>query len=103
MDRSTPCALDHRTAVRAVGPAALDLLLPTAAGERPKPASPAAARRTVSGTSLLRQPAHGGHPGREPQTHPAADGYPGDRSSVPETELEPTGGRPRDLPVPAAR
>src|SRR5580704_11570284 len=103
MDQSTPCVLDHRTTVRAVGAAALDLLLSAAAGERREPACPAAARRTVSGTSLLRQPAHGGHTGGEPQTHPAADGYSGNRSSVSETELEPSGGRPRNLPVPAAR
>src|ERR1035437_7452901 len=103
MDRPATCALDHPTAVRTAESAALDLLLPAAAGERREPAPDAAARRAVSGMSLLRQPPHGGHAGGEPQTRPAAHGDYGNRSSLSETELEPPGAGSRDLPIPAAR
>src|ERR1022692_2528513 len=103
MDRPATCALDHPTAVRTAESAALDLLLPAAAGERREPAPDAAARRAVSGMSLLRQPPHGGDAGGEPQTRPAAHGDYGNRSSLSETELEPPGAGSRDLPIPAAR
>src|ERR1035438_4175347 len=103
MDRPATCALDHPTAVRTAESAALDLLLPAAAGERREPAPDAAARRAVSGMSLLRQPPHGGHAGGEPQTRPAAHGDYGNRSSLSETELELPGAGSRDLPIPAAR
>src|ERR1022692_3699448 len=87
MDRPATCALDHPTAVRTAESAALDLLLPAAAGERREPAPDAAARRAVSGMSLLRQPPHGGHAGGEPQTRPAAHGDYGNRSSLSKPNL----------------
>ena len=45
----------------------------------------------------------GGHAGREPQAHPAAHGYYGNRSPLSEIGFEPPGTEPRDLPLPAAR
>src|ERR1022692_782208 len=99
MDRPATCALDHPAAVRTAESAALDLLLPAAAGERREPAPDAAARRAVSGMSLLRQPPHGGHAGGEPQTRPAAHGDYGNRSSLSETELEPPGAGSRDMGI----
>src|ERR1700683_3869863 len=103
MDRSRTFALDHRTAVRTAGSAALNLLLPAATGERREPAADAGTRRAVSGIPFLRQSPDGGHAGGEPQTRAATIGYSGNRSSLSETELESAGGRSRDLPVPAAR
>src|SRR5215472_355846 len=103
MDRSATSALDHPTAVRTAGSAALDLLLPAAAGKRGESASDAAARRMVSEVPLFRQPSHGGQVGSEPQTRPATNGYSWNRSSLCETQFEPPGARSRDLPVPAAR
>src|SRR6185436_16768910 len=102
MDRSTTSTPDRAAAVRTAGPAALDLLLPAAAGERGESASAAATRRAVSGLSVLRQPPHGRHAGGQPQTHPAADAPSRSRSSLSQTELEPPGAGPRDLSVPAA-
>src|SRR5579872_6896368 len=103
MDRSTTSAPECSAAVRTAGRASLDLLSPAAAGERGEPASAPAARRAVLGLPIFRQPSHGRHAGGKPQTHPAADAHSGYRSALPETELEPPGARPPDLPVPAAR
>ena len=103
MDRSATSAPEHPTAVRTAGPAALDLLLPAAAGERGEPAPAAAARRAVPGVPVLRQPAHGGHVGGQSQAHPAADAHSGHRGPVSETQFEPPGAGPRDLPVLTAR
>src|SRR5215472_3538739 len=103
MDRSTTSSPERSAAVRTARRAALDLLSPAAAGERGEPASAPAARRVVPGLSVLRQPSHGRHPGGQPQAHPAADAHSGHRSSLSETELEPPGSRPRDLPVSAPR
>src|SRR5215471_15305997 len=103
MDRSPTSALECAAAVRTARRASLDLLSPAAAGERGEPAAAPAAGRAVPGLPILRQPSHGRHAGGQPQTHPAVDAHSGHRSSLPETELEPPGSRPRDLPVPAAR
>ena len=101
MDRSTTPAADGSAAMRTVGSTAFELLLPAAARERGEPASAPAARRAVPGSPVLRQPAHGGHAGGQSQAHPAADADSVYRSPVSETEPEPSGGGPRDLPVPA--
>src|SRR6266571_1246317 len=90
------------TAMRTARVAALDLLLPAAAGERGEPAPAAAAGRTLPGVSVFRESPYGGHAGGEPQTHPASDADSGNRSSLSETELEPPGVRPRGLSVPVA-
>src|SRR5450759_5871590 len=103
MDRSTTSALERPTAVRTARSAALHLLLPAAAGERREPAVAPAAGRTVPGMPVFRQPPHGHHAGGQPQTHPAADAHRRHRGPLPQTELEPPGAGPRDLPVPAAR
>ena len=103
MDRSTTSAAERPTAVRTAGSAALDLLLPAAAGERGEPAPDAPARRVVPEVPVLRQPQDGRRAGGEPQTHPAADAHSGHRSSLPQTELEPSGAGSPDLSVPAAR
>src|SRR5579872_2963210 len=103
MDRSATSAPDRAAAVRTARCAALDLLPPAAAGERGEPAPAAAAGRVVPGLPILRQPPHGLHAEGQPQAHPAADAYSGYRSSLSETELEPSGSRSRDLPLPAAR
>src|SRR6266853_3573122 len=54
MDRSTTSAAHCATAVRTAGSAALDLLLPAAAGDRGEPAPDAPARRAVPEMPVLR-------------------------------------------------
>src|SRR6202163_1011370 len=103
MDRSATSAPDRPPAVRTARGAALDLLLPAAAGERRKPEPAPAARRVVLGLPILRQPPDGRHAGSEPQTQPAADAHSRHPSPLSQTELEPSGAGPRDLSVPAAR
>src|ERR1700680_3946438 len=103
MDRSATSAPDRPPAVRTARGGALDLLLPAAAGERRKPEPAPAARRVVLGLPVLRQPPDGRHAGNEPQTQPAADAHSRHPSPLSQTELEPSGARPRDLSVPAAR
>src|SRR5687767_2270114 len=103
MDRSSTSVPDHPTAVRTAGSAALELLLPAAAGERREPAPAPQARPVVLEAPVLRQPQDGRRAGSEPQTHPAADAHSGYRSPVSQTELEPPGAGSSDLPVPAAR
>src|ERR1700704_3718040 len=103
MDRPTRSAPDRSAAMRTVRRAALDLLLPAAAGECGESAPAPATGRVVPGLPVLRQPQDGGYAGGQPQAHPAADADSGNRSSLSETELEPSGGWPRDLSVPATR
>src|SRR5271168_406670 len=103
MDRSATHAPEHRTTVRTAGAATLHLLLPAAAGERREPAPAPAAGRVVYGASVFRQPPNGGHAGGEPQARTAADAHPWHRSSLSQTESEPSGARPRDLSVSVAR
>src|SRR5215831_2570708 len=103
MDRSTTSAPDSSATMRTARCASLDLLSPATAGERGEPASAPAPRRAVLALPVFRQPSHGRDAEGQPQTHPAADAHSGHRSALPETELEPSGARSRDLPVPAAR
>src|ERR1035438_4741425 len=103
MDRPTTSASDRAAAVRTARRAALDLLLPTAAGDRGEPAAAPAAGRTVFGMPVLRQPPHGRHAGGQPQTDAAADAHRRHRGPLPQTELEPSGAGPRDLSIPATR
>src|ERR1700676_3832761 len=103
MDRSHSPTPQHSTAVRTAGSAALDLLLPAAAGERGEPASAPPTRPTVSEVPVLRQPQNGIRTGGEPQTHPTADAHSGYRSPVSQTELEPPGAGSRSVSVLAAR
>ena len=103
MDRSATSVPQHSTAVRTTGSAALDLLLPAAAGDRGEPAPDAPARRAVPEMPVLREPQDGRRTGDQSQTRPTADAHSGHRSPLPQTELEPSGARSPDLPVPAAR
>src|SRR6266852_1488382 len=103
MDRSTTSAAHCATAVRTAGPAALDLLLSAAAGGRGEPAPAPPARRAVPEMPVLREPQDGRRTGDQSQTRPTADAHSGHRSPLPQTELEPSGARSPDLPVPAAR
>src|ERR1700735_4196500 len=103
MDRSHTPAPQHPTAVRVVGSAALDLLLPAVAGERGEPSTAPPTRPTVSEASVFRKPQNGRRVGGEPQTHPTADAHPGHRSPLSQTELEPSSAGSSDLPIPAAR
>src|SRR6266404_6596713 len=103
MDRSRSSAPQHSTAVRTAGSAALNLLPPAAAGERGESKSAPPARPVVPEAPVLRQPQDGRRAGGEPQTHPAPDAHSGHRSSLPQTQLEPSGAGSPDLPVPAAR
>src|SRR6516165_8596900 len=103
MDRSASSRVERPTAVRTARTAAFDLLLPAAARKCREPAADAEAGRTVSGVAVLRQSPHGGHARGEPQAHPAADAYSGDRSSISETRFESSRAWPRGLSVPAAR
>src|SRR5689334_4873647 len=103
MDRSTTSRSERPTAMRTAGVAALDLLLPAAAGEPGEPASATQTRRAVHGVAVLRQPSHGRRAGGESQANPAAHADSGNRSSLSETELKPPGARPRGVSVLAAR
>src|SRR6478672_6833939 len=103
MDRSATSAPDRAAAVRPARRAALDLLLPAAAEERREPAAAAATGRTVFGMPVLRQPPDGRHAGGQPETYAAAHAHRRYRSSLPQTELEPPGARPRDLSVSATQ
>ena len=103
MDRPPTPALDRPTAVRTAWTTALDLLLSTATGERRESATAPTTGRVVPGIPILWQPADGGHARSQPQAHPAADAYSGNRSSLSETGFKPSGARPRDLSLPAAR
>src|SRR2546428_4327171 len=102
MHRPAISRCECATAMRTARVAALDLLLPAAAGERGEPASAASAGRTLPGISVLRQPPQGGHAGHEPQAHPAADADYGNRSLLSKTALEPPDAEPRGLSLPAA-
>src|SRR5579864_988604 len=102
MDRFPTSALDGSAAVRTARRTAFHLLLPATAGERRKPAPAPAARRIVSGLPVLWQPPHGRHAGGQPQTHPAVVTHRRHPSPLSQTELEPSGARPRDLSVSAA-
>src|SRR3954452_5621932 len=103
MDRSRSSAPDHSTAMRVVGGAALDLLLPAATRERGNPASTAQTGPTVFEAPVLRQPQNSCRTGSEPQAHPASDAYPRHRSPLSQTESQPPGAGASGLPVPAAR
>src|SRR5580658_2015901 len=101
MDRSRPSTPQHSTAVRAAGRAALDLLLPAAAGKRGEPAPDAKAGSVVHEAPVLRQPQDGRRVRRGTPSRPAADANFGDRSALPQTPPESPSSRPPDLPVPA--
>src|SRR5215472_7596340 len=103
MDRSSTFRSQRPAAVRTARAAALDLLLPAAAGERRAPASVAEARRVVPGSPVFRQSSHGCHAGSRAHAYPATDADSGDRSAVSKTESEPSGKGPRDLSVLVAR
>src|SRR5712692_2929602 len=103
MDRSATSAPQHSAAVRTAGSAALDLLLPAAAGERREPAPAPPARPTVHEAPVLRQPQDGRRAGGEPQAHPATHAHTGHRSPLSQAELEPPRAGSPDLPVPTAR
>src|SRR5689334_10257431 len=103
MDRPTTSAPDRAAAMRTARRAALDLLLPAAAGERGESAPAPTIGRVVLGLPVLRQPQDGGQAGSQPQARPAADADSGNRSPLSETPFEPSSGRPQDLPVLAAR
>src|SRR6266852_5401332 len=103
MDRSPSSAPHRPTAVRTAGSAALDLLLPAAAGKRGEPPSAPPTRPLVPEAPVLRQPQNGRRAGSESQAHAAPDAHSGHRSPLPQTELEPPGAGSPDLPVPAAR
>src|SRR5579859_1692275 len=99
MDRSRSSPAHPSTAVRTAGSAALDLLLPAAAGERGEPAADAPARRAVPEAPVLRQPEDGRRTGHQSQTHPTSDAYSGHRSPLLQTQLEPPGTGSRGVPV----
>src|SRR5215470_15689111 len=102
MDRSATSRSERAAAMRTAGVAALDVLLPAAAGERGEPASATQTRRAVHGVPVLRQPSHGHYAGSQSQTDPAAHADSRNRSPLSETELESAGAGPRGLSVPAA-
>ena len=103
MDRSTTSAPERSAAVRTARRAALDLLLPAAAGERGEPASAPAARRAVPGLPVLRQPRMAVTLEVNRKRIQRLMRILGIEALYPETELEPPGAGSRDLPVPAAR
>src|SRR5215467_5989108 len=103
MDRSATSRSERPTAMRTAGVTTLDLLLPATTGERGEPTSATQTRPVVHGMPVLRQPSHGCHIGGQSQTNPAAHATSRNRSSLSETESEPSGARPRDLSVLAAR
>src|SRR5215472_5110595 len=103
MDRSRSPAPQHPTAVRTIRSAAFDLLLPATAGERRKPAIAPPARPVVLEASVFWEPQDGRRVGGESQAYPTADAHPGHRSSLSETQPEPSGAGSRGVSIPAAR
>src|SRR6202453_509493 len=103
MDRSHPSATQHPTAVRTAGRAALDLLLPAAAGKRGELAPDAKAGPVVHEAPVFRQPQDGRRVRHGSPSCPAADAHFGNRSALPQTASESPGSRPPDLSVPATR
>src|SRR5262245_15497239 len=103
MDRPTTPAPYGAAAMSVTGRAALDLLLPAATGERGELVSAAEVGRAVLGLPVFRQPSHGRDPGSWPHTHAATHADSGNRSSLSETQSEPSGSGSPDLPVLAAR
>src|SRR5579872_5507525 len=103
MDRSRPSAPERSAAVRVAGRAALDLLLPAAAGERGEPAPHAKAGPVVHEAAVFRQPQDGRRVRRGPPSCPAADAHFGNPSALPQTASESPGSGPPDLSVPATR
>src|SRR5580658_7219663 len=103
MDRSTSSAAHRPTAVRTAGSAALDLLLPAAAGECGEPAADAPARRVVLEMSVLRQPQDGRRVEHQSQTGATADAHFGHRSPLRQAQLKPSSAGSRNLSVAAAR
>src|ERR1700733_7994079 len=87
MDRSHLPAPQHPTAVRTVGGAALDLLLPDTGGERREPATAPPDRPTVSEASFFRKPQNGSRVGGEPQAHPTPDAHSGIEAHYPKPNL----------------
>src|SRR5262249_25830554 len=87
----------------------LQLLLPTAAGERGESAPDATDRRALSGVSILRKPPAGGGierrmgGGPEPQADSAADAADGPGGTVSKAPFEPSFARAPNLSVPVAR
>src|ERR1700677_4829618 len=103
MDRSHPSATQHPTAVRTAGRAALDLLLPAAAGKRGELAPDAKAGPVVHEAPVFRQPQDGRRVRHGSPSCPAADAHFGNRSALPQTASESPGSRPPDLSVPCTR
>src|SRR5579871_1660014 len=103
MDRCRASAPQHSAAVRTAGSAALDLLLPAAAGKCGDPAPDAKAGSVVHEAPVLRQPQNGRRVRRGPSSRPAVDADIGDRSALPPTPLEPSRTGAPDLPIPVAR
>ena len=102
MDRSRPSSPQHSTAVPTAGSAALDLLLPAAAGKRGEPLR---LMRKLD-QLYMKLPFFGkSQDGRwgGPSSCPAAHADIGNRSALPQTVSESPGSGPPDLSVPAAR
>src|SRR5260370_30279542 len=102
MDRSHSSTPQHSTAVRTAGSAALDLLLPAAAGERGEPASAPPTRSALFEVPGLRQPQNGIRTGGEPQTHPTSYAHSGYRNPVSETQNVLPGVGCRGASIPSA-
>ena len=103
MDRPHPSAAQRATAVRTAGSAALDLLLSAAAGGHREPAPDAPARPVVHEAPVFRQPENGRRTGDQSQTGATAHVDSGHRSTLSQTQLEPSGTGSPSVSVPAAR
>src|SRR4029450_10006647 len=107
MDRAQSSRVEHRSAVRAAGPAAQFVLLRAGAGESRELALDAAHRRAVPGDAVLWPPANGRRSGPrrtrgEPQASAAADACDGPGRAVSWAKNDDFRSRAQGLSVPAA-
>jgi len=78
MDRTSTSRDKHHSSVRAVGVAALDVVLPGTGRNDRKLGAHVCDRRAVSQDTVLREPQDGRNVWLQPQTDPATDGHRGD-------------------------
>ena len=90
---------EHRPAVRAAGPGAVDVLLPAGGRDGREPGADEADRRAVFGDAVLRQPQAGDRTGRQSQACAAADAADGLGGDLSEAAHHAAGRRTQDLPV----
>src|SRR5262245_3294868 len=99
MDRAATLPVERLAAVRAVGPAAIDVLLPPAGRDGREPGANAADRRAVPQMAILRQPEVGLAALGQSQARAAADAADGNRGDLSQATNDLARRWAQDLPV----